>query len=90
MSESVVKLEGAMTIAKAEALYSELEDLFRNATPTKLAAQDVSRIDTSVLQLLVSFMNSMKSGGVSVEWDGVSDELLAGAKMLGLEQDLNL
>lgn len=89
MSETLVKLEGAMTIAKAEALHHELEEIFRNSHPTKILASDVSRVDTSILQLLVSFINGMKSAGVAVEWDGVSEELLAGAKLLGLDQELS-
>lgn len=90
MSESIVKLEGAMTIAKAEELYGQLEEIFRSANPTKIDASEVSRVDTSILQLLVSFVNSKKSGGVTVEWVGVSDDFLAGAKILGLEEHLDL
>lgn len=90
MSESLVKLEGAMTIAKAEQLHGQLEEIFRSANPTKIDASDVSRVDTSILQLLISFIESKKSGGVSVEWSGVSDEFLAGAKILGFEEHLGL
>lgn len=90
MSDAIVKLEGAMTIAKAEALHSQLEEIFRSANPTKIDATEVSRVDTAVVQLLVSFISSKKAGGVNVEWVGVSDEFLAGAKMLGMDQYLAL
>lgn len=90
MSETVVKLEGAVTIAKAEALHTQLEEIFRSANPTKIDATEVSRVDTAILQLLVSFINSKKSGGVYIEWIGVSDDFIAGAKMLGMDQYLDL
>lgn len=90
MSEAIVKLEGAMTIAKAEALHSQLEELFQSATATKIDATEVSRVDTAIVQLLVSFMNSMKASNINVAWNGVSEDFLAGAKILGMDQYLEL
>jgi len=90
MSQASIKLEGVVNIAKVESLHHELEDILKLGTPIKFSASEVSRVDTAALQLLSSFFKSMHSAGAEVTWDGVSDELVAAAKLLGLIQSLNL
>jgi len=90
MSKAEIKLEGTVNIAKAEGLFHEMEALFRSGTAVSIHAAEVSKVDTSTLQLIVSFITSMQAGGFAVSWDGVSDELLSSAKLLGLDQALNL
>ncbi len=90
MNEESIKLEGVVNIAKAESLFHEMENIVRQCLPTKIHASEVSRVDTAALQLLASFISHMNTAGAKVEWSGVSDELLAAAKLLGMEQALNL
>ena len=90
MSESSINLEGAVNIAKVESLHHEMEEAFKLALPTIIHASDVSRADTAALQLLVVFIKSMHQAKVKISWSGVSDELVAAAKLLGLEEVLNL
>jgi len=90
MNEENIKLEGVVNIAKAENLFHEMEELVRHCNPTKIHASEVSRVDTAILQLLASFISHMSGEGAKVEWEGVSDELLAAVKLLGMEQALNL
>ena len=90
MDEESIKLDGVVNIAKAEVLFHEMEELIRLSHPTKIYAPDVTRVDTAALQLIASFIAHMDNDGTSVEWDGVSEELRAAAKLLGMEQALNL
>ena len=89
MSDVEIVLDEVMTIAKVEGLYTALEDAFQNGRKTKIIAANVSRVDTSVLQVLIAFIARMKAGGVSVTWGGQSDGFMAGVNMLGLENELN-
>jgi ABC-type transporter Mla MlaB component len=90
MSEVTFNLEGVLTIARVESLHTEFEELEKNAQSVNLNARDVSRVDTSVLQLLVALFRSLASRELKVNWLSVSDELLAAAKLLGLDGELNL
>jgi ABC-type transporter Mla MlaB component len=90
MSDESIKLEGVVNIAKAEVLFHEMEDVLRLSHPTKIYAAEVTRVDTAVIQLIASFIADMNRAGTLVEWGGVSEEFLAAAKLLGMEQALNL
>ena len=90
MSEATLDLEGAVNIAKVEALHHEMEEILKLATPTVINAGEVSRVDTAALQLLASFFSSMQGAEVEVKWGSVSDELRAAAKLAGLEQSISL
>ena len=90
MSAGVIKLDGVLNIARVESLHVEFEELEKNPIPITINASDVSRVDTSVLQLLVTFFRSFSSLGIDVKWDGVSDEFKAAAILLGLESELKL
>ena len=90
MDEKSIKLAGVVNIAKAEALFREMEGIVQDCHPTRIYASDVTRVDTAALQLIASFIIHMNKSGVSVTWDGVSDEVIAAAKLLGMEQTLNL
>ncbi len=90
MTDEVIKLEGVLNIAKVDAMHTRLEKLVRNATPVWISVQDVSRADTSILQLLVVFFKQMAEQGNEVKWKGVSSEFVAAAKLLGLDKELKL
>lgn len=90
MSEAEVELSGAVNISKVESLFHQMEELFRDGRPVTIRAAEVTKMDTSTLQLMGSFIASMDAGGFSVSWEGVSDELVSSAKLLGLDQALNL
>jgi len=90
MNEESIKLDGVVNIAKAETLFHEMEEIVRQNHPVKIYAPEVTRVDTAALQLIASFIAHMKNAGTTVEWDGVSNELIAAAKLLGMEQALKL
>ena len=84
MSNTVIQLEGVMSIAKVEGLHQQLEDAFRNSQATQIVATDVERIDTSVVQVLVSFKNAMTESGIKVDWE-LNELVSRSIELLGLE-----
>lgn len=90
MSEVTFNLEGVLNIARVESLHTELEELEKNAVSINLNANDVTRVDTAVLQLLVALFRSLSARELEVKWLGLSDEFRASAKLLGLETALKL
>jgi anti-anti-sigma regulatory factor len=90
MTELTFNLEGALTIARAEALHAELEELEKKYHHVVLNALQVNRVDASILQLLVAFFRSMSARGQQVSWSGVSEDFAAAVALLGLTDVLKL
>jgi len=90
MSEANIKLDGVVNIAKVEGLHHEMEEILKHGSPTTIYAAEVSRADTAALQLLAVFTRSMADAEIGLTWDGTSDEFKGAAKLLGLEDALNL
>ena len=90
MSEVNINLEGVLTIARVESLHAELEEIERKSQPVSISAQSVTRVDTAILQLLVAFFRHLAARDISISWNGVSDEFVASARLLGLATDLQL
>ncbi len=87
---SVLKLEKNSGIAVAESLGHALEQFYSAGAPTTIDASEVERIDTSVIQLLYSFTQSMKSSGVRVSIDSPSDVFRESVVRLGFASYLGL
>lgn len=85
-----IVLESNSGIAQSELLAGRLEDAFQKSIPIIIDGAAITRIDTSVLQLLYSFCASMKETGISVTWKEPSDELCQAADKLGIKQLLGL
>ncbi len=83
-------LQSNSGIAQAETLAGLLESEFQKSSPVVIDGSAVTRIDTSVLQLLYSFCSTMKAAGVSVSWKSPSEELCDAAERLGLRTLLEL
>jgi ABC-type transporter Mla MlaB component len=81
MEPNSIVLEGAQTIAKAEALHQEIEEQLNNSNRLSIDASDVERADTAVMQVLTSLVNDRE---VEVEIKA-SDALKECAHLLGLK-----
>lgn len=90
MSEQVLTLEGVMSIAKAEALHHQLEDLFRSAQDVEIVTKDLERVDTSILQSLVAFVRDMRANNLGVSWGEQSEVFVAAATTLGVKTELQV
>jgi len=89
MTPTPIKLEGAMSIAKAEGLHQQLEAALREYSCIEIDASEVSRVDTAIVQLLASFLTDAENSGVQVSWRSVSDEMKEGVRLLGMDQILS-
>lgn len=79
-----------MSIAKVEALHHQLEELFLNSEDANFETKNLERIDTAVLQTLVSFVRAMSEAGCKVSWSELSEDFLASAELLGVKSALGL
>jgi anti-anti-sigma regulatory factor len=85
-SRSVVKLDRNSGITIAEDLGRRLEESFQKGDPTSIDASEVERVDTTTVQLLYSFIQSMSELGMDVAIVQPSESFLAGAQRLGFTE----
>ncbi|MFD2229916.1 STAS domain-containing protein [Alkalimarinus sediminis] len=83
-------LESNCGIAQAEALSTQLEELFQKSAAATIDGSAVMRVDTAVLQLFASFFAAMEQTGVTVSWKDPSEVLCQSANTLGLKELLKL
>ncbi|PID43307.1 MAG: hypothetical protein CSA52_03585 [Gammaproteobacteria bacterium] len=81
--ESQLKLDKNMGIANAGSFRYSLTQLFGRGTGVIIDAADVERIDTSIVQLVYSFVSSMKQAGLTVEISRPSEAFSSSASRLG-------
>ena len=67
-----------------------MEDLLQTGNDVEVDVSQIDQIDTSVLQLLLSFHQSLSQDGRSLSWKNPSEQTLASAKLLGLDAPLGL
>jgi len=79
-----------LDISFAAKLHSQLKDNVEIKGAVKFLTSDLTRIDTSCLQVLVSFMNHAKENEISVEWEQQSDVVIEAACLTGLTKSLGL
>lgn len=89
-SPVVFDLPENLTIASTEALHEQLEPLSNGSADVVFNASAVSRADTAGLQLLYSFLKTLKSHDASLSWSAPSSVLIDTAEQLGLKQHLAL
>jgi anti-anti-sigma regulatory factor len=80
-----VVLPASCTLKEAAAVKALLMDGLDVAGNVQLDVQAVTRVDTSVLQLLVAFAREMKDAGRTVTWVGSSEEISRSVRQLGLD-----
>jgi anti-anti-sigma regulatory factor len=78
------------TIIRAEELHTQMETLLQSGHDVEIDASKVEQIDTSALQLLLSFHQTLANDGRNALWKSPSDQLLTTAKLLGLDEYLTM
>lgn len=78
------------TIIKAEELHAQMENLIQGGSDVEVDASKVEKIDTSALQLLLSFHNILRQDGRNLSWLNPSEQTLESAKLLGLDTQLGI
>ena len=89
-SKTVINCEPVLDIKSAATLYSHLKEAVVHRHDVEIDARDVSRIDTSILQIFTAFILEANTLDMVVSWSAVSENFYATAKLLGLEVELNL
>lgn len=86
----VFTLQSKLGLADVVNLKSALSKIIEHEDIVHLEATAVASIDTSCLQLLVAFLNARWREGREVVWDGMSEEFLERARLLGVADVLGV
>ncbi len=78
------------TIIRAEELHEKMENLLQSSLDVEVDASQVEQIDTSALQLLLSFHQSLTTDGRNLSWKTPSEQAIKSAKLLGLDTHLGI
>ena len=87
--DTVFIFQSVQDISSVSDVQSELKKLLSNEKII-LDGEQVERIDAASLQLFYSFIEEARTAGVEVFWRSPSDVLSNNAKLLGMEEALQL
>jgi ABC-type transporter Mla MlaB component len=85
-----IVLKGMLDVGETRAVYGRLGEALTRALPVELRAQELERIDTAGMQLLIAFVRAAREHGLQPSWRGISPALTSGAQLLGLSEALEL
>ncbi len=89
-SQANLTLADCVNVASVESLSAELKALLTSKAPVVIDATGVVQADTAALQLLCSFVRTVRTQELGFEWVGVSEVLRETAETLGLSNELEL
>lgn len=79
-----------MTIIHVEVIHEKLNNIMQLNSPVIIDPTEVKKIDTACLQLLCVIQKSLHELGQQITWQGRSEVLLSSAKLIGVNEFLNL
>ena len=79
-----------LDISFAAKLYAQLKDEVANNSTVKFLTSDLTRIDTSCLQVLASFMSYANENEINVQWEAPNDVIKEASRLTGLTDVLEL
>lgn len=85
-----VSCKESLDISVAADFYAELKQALASGKPVSLNAAEVTRADTSCLQILCAFFKEARHTGMQVHWDSPSDNLREAARAIGVSEYLSL
>ena len=88
-SDTVFEIQAVQDISSVTELHEEMKKLFKNEKVI-IDGQQIERIDAASLQLILSFIQEAKVNNVDVVWRSPSEALSNSAKLLGMEDALQL
>lgn len=88
-SESVFEIQAVQDISSVTEVHEQMKKLFKN-NKVILNGESVERIDAVSLQLILSFIQEAKINDVEVSWRSPSIAISTSAKLLGMEDVLQL
>lgn len=88
--KTVVTCESNVDISIAVDLHNYLKQALQGNQMVEIDAGKVERIDTSVLQLIYSYITAAREQGLQVDWSAASDAVYSSARLIGLDKLLQL
>ena len=83
-----LQLESSVVINKASDLYEALKKLSTSGQDIEIDVSKVEIVDSAILQLLLSFVLSLKEKNIKLTWYKPTEGLLNKASVLGLTEQL--
>ena len=90
MEMDKIDLGTRCTIVKAEELHGQMESLIQSGNDIEVQSSNVEQIDTSALQLLLSFHQALAKDNRKLAWPSPSEQLISTAKLLGVDSHIGL
>lgn len=90
MKNQVIQLSETSGIADIDELFKTLKPVLEKNAPVTMDASNITSIDTTSMQLLLSFSQKMQINGNKVKWQKPSEEFCRAAKLIGIESHLGL
>ena len=84
-ADNSILLESSLGTSEVEPLYDTMMCLLATEQDVRVDGSKVESIDTSAIQLLVAFTQSIDASGCRVTWDGISEKLETTSRLLGLD-----
>lgn len=82
-------LEGCIGISESAALKNYLIKRIDNGNYEALDFSRVEHLDTAALQVVISFLTTLKNNNRTIELIGTGDSLFPAARLAGLEGHIN-
>ena len=89
-SESPLKLPEEISIANVTEWKTKLAALVHEPSPLILDAEELSRVDTSAIQLFAAFATKARNADKVLQWQAPSVALINTAQQLGMSKMLGL
>lgn len=88
--ETSLVLGSIITINDAQTMYTQLNSMLESKQDITIDASAVEMLDTAILQLLLAFVNKIRSQNREVVWIKPSEEMINRATTLNLQAGLGL
>jgi anti-anti-sigma regulatory factor len=89
-AQPVIVLEGSLDISGAGYLREQLLQVLAGKQSVTVDAANVERVDTAALQVLTAFFKDAVAQNMVVQWQEPSQALRDAARLLGLNNTLNI
>lgn len=87
---TVIDFGEVLDISFAAKLHAQLKDDIKEDSTVQFITSELTRIDTSCLQVLASFMGYAKENQINIEWPDVSDVVKDAARLTGLNEIIQI
>lgn len=83
--ESAIHLPSQLTIRQIEQVYRQCEEALKGSGNLLIDASEVSKIDTSGVQLLLALKAELDQQHSTLEWVGISNAMRDAVRFIGVQ-----